>query len=64
MINSAKYLILSNSSFAFFPAWLGKAEIVIAPKYWARYNKEYWSMEQNKVKGWKYLDKKGNLNEY
>ena len=55
MINSAKYLILSNSSFAILPALLGKAEIIIAPKYWARRNTGVWAMSYNKYENWVYI---------
>lgn len=37
-IRYAKYLILSNSSFGILPALLGDAEIIYAPKFWARRN--------------------------
>ena len=47
-IRYAKYLIISNSSFAFFPAWLNEdAKLIIAPKYWGRYNLGYWDLKQN-----------------
>jgi len=67
IIKNAKYLILSNSSFAWFPAWLNKdLKFCIAPKYWGRYNISdgYWSLGQNITKGWMYLDKNGKLNDY
>lgn len=63
-IKNAKYLILSNSSFAFFPAFTSDTvEMIIAPKYWARHNisNGYWSSEQNIYCGWTYQDKKGKL---
>ncbi len=66
-IQSATYLILSNSSFAFFPAWLNeRAKLIIAPKYWARHNVSdgYWSCGYNIVQGWMYQDRNGNLNNY
>ncbi len=48
-IRKAKYLILSNSSFAILPALLNQnAQEIIAPKYWAGYNKGYWQLEQNR----------------
>ena len=59
-IRYAKYLILSNSSFAFFPAWLNEdVKRIIAPKYWGRFNKGFWSIDQNYTQGWEYLDKDG-----
>lgn len=47
-VRYAKYLILSNSSFGFLPAWLNDiAQKIIAPKFWGRHNKGYWFLEQN-----------------
>lgn len=66
IINNAYYLILSNSSFAFFPTWLNdKVKFVIAPKYWARHNVSdgYWSLSQNIVSNWMYQDRDGNLSD-
>lgn len=63
-IKNAKYLILSNSSFAFFPAYTSTtARKIIAPKYWARHNTSngYWSCEQNIYDGFMYQDRKGRL---
>lgn len=51
----AKYLILSNSSFAILPAIIGKSEHVIAPKFWAGYNIGVWSMEQNQYEKFTYI---------
>jgi len=64
MIHSAHYLILSNSSFAIFPAWLNpKLKFCIAPRYWARHNDSdgHWCLEQNYVKDWCYQDREGKL---
>jgi hypothetical protein len=63
-INTAPYLILSNSSFGFFPAWLNKnLKVCIAPKYWWAHNisQGLWGCAYNIVSGWMYLDRKGNL---
>lgn len=63
-IKNAKYLILSNSSFAFFPAYTSEtARMIIAPKYWARHNVSngYWSCEQNIYDEFMYQDRKGRL---
>lgn len=63
-IKNARYLILSNSSFAFFPAYTSTtAKQIIAPKYWARHNTStgYWSCEQNIYDGFMYQDRKGKL---
>lgn len=66
-INTAPYLILSNSSFAFFPAWLNvRLRVCIAPKFWSAHNESdgYWGCSYNIVRGWKYLDRKGLLFSY
>jgi hypothetical protein len=63
-IKNAKYLILSNSSFAFFSAYTSETvKMIIAPKYWARHNVSngYWSCEQNIYDGFLYQDRKGRL---
>lgn len=63
-IHFAHYLILSNSSFAFFPTFTSDTvKFVIAPKYWARHNISdgYWASEQNIYSGWNYLDRNGQL---
>ena len=67
IIKNAHYLILSNSSFAWFPAWLNEnLKYCIAPKYWARHNISdgYWSLGYNITTGWVYQDRKGNLSDY
>ena len=49
-IKNARYLILSNSSFAVMPAMTSDyLQYAIAPKYWARHNVSngYWASEQN-----------------
>lgn len=42
LVNQSKNLIISNSSFGIFPAWLGDG-FVVAPQYWAGYNFDIWS---------------------
>lgn len=63
-LKNARYLILSNSSFAFFPAFTSETvKMVIAPKYWARHNVSdgYWASGQNIYEGFLYQDRKGKL---
>lgn len=63
-IKNARYLILSNSSFAFFPAFTSETvRKIIAPKYWARHNVSdgYWAGEQNIYDGFWYQDRRGRL---
>ena len=67
VINTASWLILSNSSFAWFPAWLNKKiKQTIVPKYWARYNSSdgYWASSNIFTKGWTYLNRNGDLESY
>lgn len=64
IIKNASYLILSNSTFAFFPAFTSDTvNCIIAPKYWARHNVSdgYWASEQNIYDGFWYMDRKGRL---
>lgn len=64
VVKNAQYLILSNSSFACFPAFTSDTvKKVIAPKYWARHNVSdgYWASEQNIYEDFCYLDRKGKL---
>ncbi len=63
-IKNARYLLLSNSSFAVFPAMTSdELEYAIAPKYWARHNVSdgYWASEQNIYSCFHYMDKKGKV---
>jgi hypothetical protein len=64
VINKAKNLILSNSSFAIFPTWLNENNpFVIAPRYWARHNTDVrqWVSSDIWTFGWNFLDKDGIL---
>lgn len=63
-VKNARYLILSNSSFAFFPAYTSETvRRIIAPKYWARHNCSdgYWSSPQNIYRDFTYMDRSGRL---
>ncbi|SEQ35969.1 alpha-1,2-fucosyltransferase [Butyrivibrio sp. TB] len=63
-IKNAKYLLLSNSSFAVFPAFTSDELVyAIAPKYWARHNVSdgYWASEQNIYSCFHYMDKRGKV---
>lgn len=64
IVKNAKYLILSNSSFAFFPAWVSETvKYVIAPKYWARHNISdgFWACAFNLYRDWMWQDRNGDL---
>lgn len=67
IVKNAKYLILANSSFSFFPAWTSETvKYVIAPKYWARHNISdgFWACAFNIYRDWMWQDKSGNLYNY
>lgn len=61
ILSSAKNIIMSASSFSFWPAYLNDNAYVIAPMYWADYNKSdgYWSCGDSIVDGWNYINKDG-----
>lgn len=64
IIKNAKYLLLANSSFTYFPAICNEnLKYLLAPKYWARHNVSngYWASEQNIYSGWNYMDQKGRV---
>lgn len=64
IIKNASYLLLSNSSFTYFPAFTSDTvQYILAPKYWARHNVSdgYWASEQNIYEGWHYMDRKGHV---
>ena len=67
VVNQAKWLIISNSSFGWWPAWLNEnANKIIAPKYWARHNVSdgYWATGDSYTKGFTYMDRDGMLYHY
>ena len=64
LLMTADYLIIPNSSFSWWAAYLNtNKKIVIAPKYWARYNAAdgFWSPADIITDEFSYLDKDGNL---
>lgn len=63
----AKYLILSNTSFSYFPVKTGvEKKYVIAPMHWARFGNIYsrWAAPANLYRSWMWLDKGGALHAY
>lgn len=61
-IRYAKYLILSNSSFAILPAWLNEdVNKVIAPWGFGRFNTDQWLLSQNYVPEWTWINNKGDI---
>lgn len=64
ILKNARYLLLANSSFTYFPALTSDTvQYILAPKYWARHNVSngYWASEQNIYTGWHYMDRKGRV---
>ena len=64
VLKNARYLLLANSSFAYFPAFTSDTvQYILAPKYWARHNVSdgYWASEQNIYEGWHYMDRQGRV---
>jgi beta-1,4-mannosyl-glycoprotein beta-1,4-N-acetylglucosaminyltransferase len=61
VLQNAPYLILSNSSFAFFPAWTNKnLKYCLAPEYWGGYNQAIaWVSIYNLVPEWNFMNRLG-----
>ncbi len=63
----ASLLVLSNSSFAYFPTKTSSNKrCVIAPKYWARFGNRYsrWASPANLYGNWLWQDRQGLLSSY
>lgn len=66
-LNNAKHLILSNSSFSYFPTKTSQnTPYVIAPKYWARFGNPFkrWASPANLYESWLWQDETGALHTY
>lgn len=64
ILNTAKYVILSASTFSFWAVYLNTNKpFVIAPKYWFAFSKSngWWSTPDCIVPSWQYLDRRGQL---
>lgn len=67
LINQARWVILSNSTFGWWAGWLNTVvEKIIAPKYWARHNVSdgYWATGESYTRGFEYLGRDGSLFDY
>ena len=68
ILNTAKYAIISASTFAFWPIWTNKQlHAVIAPKYWFDWSRSdgWWRPKDGIVndESWLYMDMQGDLYE-
>jgi len=68
ILNTAKYAIISASTFAFWPIWTNNDLLnVIAPKYWFDWNRSdgWWRPKDGIVKDdrWLWMDREGDLYE-
>jgi len=54
-VRYAKHLIIANSSFFILPALLGQAKEIIAPRFWAGYNRRTQQLLQNVYEGFSYI---------
>ena len=66
-VNQAKWLIISNSTFGWWCAWLNEnCKKIIAPKYWARHNVSdgYWATGDAYTSCFDYMDREGNLSSF
>lgn len=67
ILNNAKNIIISASSFSWWPVWTNQNNPnVIAPKYWAAHklNAGYWSCGESLVDRWNYIDVNGVVSDY
>lgn len=59
IIFNAKNIILSASTFGFWPAWINKEAVVMAPKYWFDFkiSNGWWRPDDSIVEDWIYIDR-------
>ena len=65
-IYDCSHIIVSNSTFSYFPCKTGRKKNVIAPMYWARPKNKFkkWVSPANLYEDWLWQDPKGKLKQY
>lgn len=66
-LHNARYLVVSNSSFAYFPVKTGRDDrTVIAPLHWARFGNRWsrWASPANLYASWLWQSPDGSLQSY
>ncbi len=63
LLKNAHYLIIANSTFSWWGAWLNDVAYIIAPKYWFRYNVNngWWSPSDALTSRFNYIGMDGIL---
>jgi hypothetical protein len=67
VVNQAKWVIIANSTFSWWAAWLNdKANKILAPKYFISHNLSdgYWSVGEIYTKSFEYIDRDGLVSNY
>lgn len=67
VVNQAKWLIVSNSTFGWWAAWLNsKVNKVLAPKYFASHNTSdgFWSVGEIYTRSFHYMDRNGIVSDF
>jgi hypothetical protein len=66
LLNNCRNVIISASSFSFWPVWLNDDVFVIAPMFWGDHKNSdgYWSGGDLLIKDWNYISKEGILKNY
>lgn len=67
VVNQAKWVILSNSTFGWWAAWLNdKANKILAPKYFGGHNLSdgYWCVGESYTRSFYYVDREGIVSDY
>jgi len=63
ILNQAKNVIISASTYAFWPVWTNTTANVVAPRYWFDWNNSngWWRPSESIIDEWYWLDKDGSV---